>query len=202
MLLYFSLILLYFYPILNPLFSGVFFVTPYTAYANQTEEEFKNICGIIAKEFSETVSPAGEEYAVSDEEIEETFVRQRKLFKEWQKELKNLIRLSPDSIWADDAQYIIATLNAGNYSQQVVELEYLLRNYPNSHIEDWTKENLFFIPVAPIDLVVRLELCLAYKELGEVEKLKQLCEESKRKFPEKALVFDKLLTDITSPAPK
>lgn len=82
-----------------------------------------------------------------------------------------------------------------------MELEYLLKKYPNMHIENWTKENLFFIPAIPIDLCVRLELCLAYKELGEVEKLKQLCEESKREFPEKTLVFEKFLRDITSPAP-
>ncbi len=168
---------------------------------DEMESRFKNISSQIAKEFSQTVSPEGKQYEVSEKQREDNFSRQSRLFKEWQEELRNLIKANPKSIWADDAQYIIATLNAANPKKQALELEYLLKEYPNMHIEDWTRENLAIImpnPKIPFEIIVRLQLCSDYKQSGDTAKLKQMCEESMKKYPDKAKIFEKLLQENTT----
>lgn len=97
--------------------------------------------------------------------------------------LRRFIQLNPDSIWADDAQYIIATLNASLPDQGAKELEYLLEKYPDMHAEEWTKANLPIIPTN-MALAVRFELLLHYKRSGNNDKLKALYEESIKKFPD------------------
>lgn len=173
---------------------GILFLSVFLhkTYADEIEGRFKDVSSQIAKEFTQA-SPAGKETTVSDKEREDIFARQARLFKEWQEELRSLIKADPQSIWAEDAQYIIATLNAGNPKQETIELECLLKEYPNVHIEDWTRETLaLIIPNKPIDQVARMALCFNYKELGDIEKLKKMCKESIQKYPEKAKFFEKL----------
>lgn len=181
--------------VLTILFSALFVLGLFhNTYADEIEQKFKDVCVALAKESSRTISPTGKDNAVSDKEIEETFTRQRKLFKEWQEELRGLIKTSPQSIWADDAQYIISALSIEDPKQNAIELELVLSNYPDIKIEDWTKENLLLLLPSKLDeQIVRLELCSLYKQLGETEKLNNLAEESIKKFPEKTELFQEML---------
>ena len=145
-------------------------------YADQIESNFKNICLIIAK----NMSPAG-----SESEL-----------KECKERLKGIVRSNPDSIWANDAQYLILMLSTTDTPQHIAEAEYILKHYPNVHFENLTKETLpMLMPNEniPFEVMVRMELCLDYKELGETEKLKYMCEESIKKYPDRAKVFEKFL---------
>jgi hypothetical protein len=109
-----------------------------------------------------------------------------------------LIKQDPKSIWADDAQYIISVLSIENKSKQAEELEYLLKEYPDFHIEDWTKTNLgLLIPSNISPYLARLELCMLYKEIGDTEKLKISCEEGIKAYPEKADKFEKILGSLS-----
>lgn len=182
------------------LVSILFSSTVYIVYANQIEEEFKKICESIAKYWSETVYPDGEEYAAEQENI---LARETKLIKGWQKELRNLVKLAPDSIWADDAQYIISLWCSGDHQQHVADLEFLLEEYPDIHFEEWTRRKLsFYMPEVPVALAIRVDLCFAYQYSGDVEKLKTLCKDSIAKFPEKAPIFESFLKETSSPTPK
>jgi len=177
--------------------SGLFFINSHKLYADEMEVKFKDIARQIANEFSKKASLAAREHPISSEEEE----RQGKLFYGWQDELRTLIKANPKSIWADDAQYTLATLNAADPKQEASELEYLMKQYPNMHLEDWTREMLTPIvpnPSIPFDQGVRIILCLDYKQLGDTVKLKYMCEESMKKYPDKAKVFEKLLNTPSS----
>lgn len=164
------------------------------AYADEVEAKFKDICIALAKELSQTIAPIGRENAVSDKEREDTFTRQRKLFKECQEELRGIIETNPRSVWGDDAQYVIAALSIEDPKQQATELERVLKDYPDIRLEDWTQEKLgFLLPKNVDEQIVRLELCILYRQLGEADKLKNLFEESIKKFPEKTLLFERML---------
>jgi hypothetical protein len=166
------------------------------SYADEIEQKFKIIGVAIAKETAETVSPVGPEYAVPDKEREETFARQRKLFKEWQGELRSLIVQDPQSIWADDAQYLIAVLDIEDPQKHAEELEQLLIKYPNFHIEDWTKKYIILVSEKASPLFVRFELCSLYKEMGNLEKLDECCKKGANDFPEKAAAFEKISKSV------
>lgn len=161
------------------------------------EVSFKDICIQMAKEW-EKIPKETDKIADSD------LIGFESHLTEWKSALRDLIKTNPQSIWADDAQYIIATLNAGNFKQEMWEYEYLLKEYPNIHIEDWTQEMLGGILSKPKDMTfeeaARFFLCFDYKQLGEVEKLKNICEESIKKYPNKAKIFEKFLqSDTTTP---
>jgi len=113
-----------------------------------------------------------------------------------QNKLRVFVKNNAQSIWADDAQYVIAILSATNPQQEALELEYLLREYPNMHLEDWTRDALSLIMPSrdiPFEVMVRMQLCMDYKQSGETKKLTYICEESIKKFPEKAKIFESLL---------
>lgn len=167
----------------------------YYACADEMEVGFKDISVQMAKEWGKIPKEAAE-VANND------FIGFERHLTEWKSALKGLINTNPSSIWADDAQYIIAILNAGNFKQEMLEYEYLLKNYPDMHIEDWTQETLAGIVSKPKDMTfeegARFSLCFDYKYLGETEKLKNICEESILKYPDSANIFEKFLQPATS----
>jgi len=172
----------------------LFFFNTYALDNNEVENKFKDITKQIAVDFQ------GELSAASAPGKEENVVIETNLV-DCRNELKGLIKTNPESIWADDAQYIIAILNTANPRQEALELEYLLKEYPDMHIEDWTRETLpILMPNSkiPFEIVVRLQLCLDYKQSGDTEKLKQIYYESVKKYPDKAKIFEKFLYE-TSP---
>jgi len=176
-----------------------------TVESSSEGEQFKQITLPIAKEFAATVSPPGPEYAASDAEIEETFARQRILNQEWIEKLKAFVKNNPQSIWADDAQYIITVLSFDNPPQEALELEYLLREYPNMHIEDWTRNtHVYMMPGddIPVEVVTRITLAFNYAHSGSTDKFRQICEESANKYPDRAGAFEALLQGENPAVPK
>lgn len=147
-----------------------------------TETDFKAIAGGVLP-------------ALQSTEREENFEKQRELVKGWIEELKEVVAGDPDSIWADDAQYLICLLNIKNSKQEVIEREYLLENYPGMEYEAWTKENLYplVVPEPPMGVEVRFGLCKLYLDSGNHERLRELCEESIREIPEYAVLFESYL---------
>ena len=169
-----------------------------SVYADEIEGVFKDICLSIKGQVN---IPLEEQYRISqgtstDKNVQNKVGSLPSLSKEWQDELRALIKRDPNSIWSDDAQYIIANLYAlqNMPKQEAVELERLLTEYPNMHVEDWTRQTLSsIIPNAADDLPVRTILCTYYKQSGEIEKLKQLCNESIKKYPKNSKIFELML---------
>ena len=140
----------------------------------------------VAKMFTEV--PSSEDTALSSE-------AEKRIDKNYDiqlKRLKNFVETNPKSIWADDAQYILATLIPEKYPEQSApEYEYLLETYPNMALEEWTKTNLPWIRPSDIHIVVRFSLMMAYKRLGEKDKLKQLVDETIKKQITDHLYWDR-----------
>ncbi|MDD5109393.1 MAG: hypothetical protein PHC29_07855 [Candidatus Omnitrophica bacterium] len=158
--------------ILSLLFFSVFL---HKSYADQVEKNFKDLSLVLVKESSQTLSPTDK-------------------YENLIEELRNLVRANPHSIWAADAQYLIATFSVTDPQRKLKELEKILKDYPNIHLQDWTKEKLgSLLPKIVDEQIVRIELSILYKQLGETKKLKKLTEESIKKFPEKAYLFKEIL---------
>ncbi|MDD4894790.1 MAG: hypothetical protein PHW54_05705 [Candidatus Omnitrophica bacterium] len=172
----------------------------HSAYADEIESGFKGVSTQIAKEWERLQDKANNSAA-----IEKYSISFENHIPGWGNALRELINQEPKSIWADDAQYIIAAVfSATNLKKQALEYEYLLKNYPDMHIEDWTQETLKdllrkFKDVS-YEQMARIDLCMLYKTFGEKEKLNKLCEESIKKYPDKAKYFEKILQPkITAP---
>ena len=166
------------------------------AYSDEMEIKFKEIGNQIQgdlkteQQIEEEVHFKGKTYTQSD--VEKIKIAERRL-KKCKNELRDLIKKYPRSIWADDAQYMITTLEAGDIKQQVLDLEYLLKEYPDMQLEEWTRKTIIAPnPSMSFKYIIMSELCLNYDELGETEKLKHMCEEAIKEYPDKA-VFKKLL---------
>ncbi|MFC1593879.1 hypothetical protein ACFL38_00955 [Candidatus Omnitrophota bacterium] len=171
----------------------VLFVSGCSTPDNTAEKEFKSTVLAMKQEFVKTEDLLGKN-GVSDEELVKSFAYQKDLIKEWVKELKKVVKHSPANIWADDAQYIISTLYAGSPQLEIQELEHLLKNYPDIHIEQWTRENLPDIAQqADMGCFARISLCLLYRKLQYVNELKALGEESINKCPEKEKILEQIL---------
>lgn len=157
------------------------------AYAD-SEGEFKSICLAIAKDVSEIMSFKDAESVPAELEkrVEDNLALQSQ-------ELRRIVQANPQSIWADDAQYILASLNARYPQQQANELEYLLKKYPDINIEEWTKVNLPWMTPDNTPIAVRIELLTYYKESANEDKLKMLYDESIKKFPEKEQLFTNII---------
>jgi len=162
------------------------FISSYV-YANNGDE-FKSICSVIAKDFSELMSFENPDDVPADLEkrAEDNFILQAQ-------RLKEFVQLNPNSIWADDAQYVLSVLKAGYPGQEVVELEYLLEHYPDMTLEKWTKENLSWLISVDLQLAARFTLLMHYKKSGEKDKLNALYDESIKKLPEKKEQFKKII---------
>jgi hypothetical protein len=171
---------------------GVIFVLLFSlnylvAFGDDTDDKFKNIVTKIE----------GLIYSANGKFTKEQNEAGFSLISIYASELRDFVRNYPNSVLADDAQYIISVFSAGNPLKESRELEYLLENYPDAHIEDWTSKALTaIIPKPPLDLAVRFILCFDYKQLGDTKKLKRLCEESINKYPDKAKVFEKLMSEL------
>ena len=98
---------------------------------DEIEQNFKDTSMALEKEAMQILSPSSDATTATDK------------YKNLIEELRSLVRTNPHSVWAADAQYIIA-----NYSmildpkQQAIELAKLLKDYPDTHLQDWTKEKL------------------------------------------------------------
>ncbi len=179
------------------IFILLLFCNNYYASADEIEVSFKDTCIQMAKEWGKIPNEASKV-------VNSDLIGFESNLTKWKSQLKELINTNPKSIWADDAQYIIASLNAGNFKQEMLEYEYLLKNYSDMHIhiEDWTQETLVGILSKPKDMTfeegARFFLCFDYKYLGEMEKLKNICEESVKKYPNNAKIFERFLQSATS----
>jgi len=155
-------------------------------------QQFKQISIPIAKEFASTAKPSGQEAEMSNKDAE----RQIILLEETREKLKVFVDNNPDSLWADDAQFLLASLSVGSPKQEAFEYEYLLREYPDMLLEDWTMNTLVFLAPSegvPVDLLARLALAINYLQAGEISKLQRLCDESITKYPDRADRFEYLL---------
>jgi len=109
--------------------------------------------------------------------------------------LKKFIANEPNSIWSDDAQFIVTKINAVMRipdSEQVEDLEYLLEQYPNLSIEPWAQELFTYIFEDHIEAtreIAMLDLCFIYLRLGELEKLKKLYNVAIKEFPHDEYLF-------------
>ncbi len=150
---------------------------------DEIEQNFKDTSMAFQKEAMQILSPGSGVTAATDK------------YKNLIEELRSLVRSNPHSVWAADAQYIVAAYSMIlDPKQQTIELAKLLKDYPDIHLQDWTKENLgFLMPKTFGELPLRVLLCVLYKQLGETEKLKNLCYESISKFPDKRQVFERIL---------
>jgi len=147
----------------------------------------------IGRETAETASLPG---TVSDAQRAEIMAREKKLMTEWRAELKGLVAQDPKSIWADDAQYVVAVLNAENPQEEIKELEELLARYPDFKIEDWTKKYVIIVPSNISPAMATVDLCVLYKKMGELDKLRSTCEKGMKNFPEDASLFKKILDSV------
>lgn len=164
------------------------FISALYAYAD-SEEEFKSICLTIAKDFNEVMSFENAESVPPELEKrgEDNIILNIN-------GLKRIVQANPQSIWADDAQYILASLRMRySFKQHASELEYLLEKYPDINIEEWTRVNLPWLIPDNVPITVRIELLTDYKELGNEDKLKTLYDESIKKFPEKERLFTNII---------
>ncbi len=148
------------------------------------ESEFKSLATAIVELLAEDGS---------DSAWKEKIIKHR-----WK--LKSLAETHPESVWADDAQYIFAVLGASE-GLLVPEFEYLLARFPNAKAEPWTLEMFeFMIPdESPLDFAVRKHLCVRYKALHKKRKLRQLVKKSAGRYPERAEIFQSFL-DSFNPA--
>ena len=144
------------------------------------EAKFKNICTTLLDILSQDPP---------DKTWGEKIITYR-----WQ--LKSFAETHPESIWADDAQYIFALLDASE-GMLVPELEYLLVHFPNAEAEPWPRQTLPFIPEeSPLDLSVRKELCINYFNLKEKRKLRHIVKTSIQKYPDQAEIFQSFLDQL------
>lgn len=163
------------------------FISALYGYA-EDEGKFKSICLTIAKDFAEVMSFENAESVPPELEKrgEDNIILNIN-------GLKRIVQANPQSIWADDAQYILAILKARYPEQQANELEYLLEKYPDINIEEWTKTNLPWLIPDNVPITVRIELLTYYKESANEDKLKTLYDESIKKFPEKERLFTNII---------
>ncbi len=120
----------------------------------------------------------------------------------YRKSLKKFIKTYPKSKWSDDAQYLVGVLSEAD-KLDVPEKEYFLLTYPDAKAEEWTQKKLDYIVPSklPLDLSVRMDLCLAYVRRQEKDKLKKLADESSAKYPDRALFFKTLVKKYESGTP-
>ncbi len=111
--------------------------------------------------------------------------------------LKKLAAENPQSVWADDAQYLVSMLMP-DVERASIERETLVRLYPESKLEAWTMENLnFMLPrITPLDLAMRIQLCLDYLSLAKMDELKNMARESARKYPQNMDDFQNFLQEM------
>ena len=147
----------------------------------QIEVDFKSICKTILDLLSEDLS---------DSTWNEKIIRYR-----WK--LKSLAERHPESVWADDAQYIFSVLGASE-GLLVPEFEYLLAHFPNSEVEPWTRQMFdFMIPdESPLDFVVRKHLCVNYADLKKKRRLERLVKTSMELYPSRAESFQIFLDEF------
>jgi hypothetical protein len=112
-------------------------------------------------------------------------IRSRRPVGEWMTQLKTIVYLNPESIWADDAQFLIAALAFDEPQKQAEEFEYLIKYFPDSQIEPWTSETIpeLMPSERKIDLRIRIALISAYRELGQEIRAREIHDESIAKYP-------------------
>ena len=67
------------------------------------------------------------------------------------------------------------------------------------HTIEIVKNIKTIMPNGPIGLAVRIQLCVDYKQLGDTEKLKNMCKESIKEYPDKEKIFRKLSGETGTP---
>ena len=117
----------------------------------------------------------------------------------WRVRLDRLIAKQPDSIWADDAQYLKARLSNQNLNIWATEHQRLFDRYPDCSLEQWTKDTVLFLTPQhiPANLEILAELIGTYKKLGNQKKAEELYVYAVNKYPKYKPIFD-LNYDVTN----
>lgn len=159
-----------------------------SAEIDPAEAAFKNIGENIV-----SLDKRGEKMA------DELFYLESRKFREG---LKKIAAENAASVWADDAQYLVAQLMP-DVERAYKEREILLKDWPDPSFEEWTRENLdFLLPrVAPAGLAVRLQLCMDYIQLEKMDSLRALAEASIAKYPDYSNNFEVFLQAAEQEAP-
>ncbi|MEM9015914.1 MAG: hypothetical protein AAGC68_02790, partial [Verrucomicrobiota bacterium] len=112
---------------------------------------------------------------------------EEEMVERWKRDLKAIIADDPESVWADDAHYVLKMCYIDQPEEQVALLEQLLERYPNMKFEDWTRECFPVLLPPEISLLLdsRVALAYLYRELGEKEKLRPLVLDLKAMFPDR-----------------
>ena len=150
------------------------------AYTNEIESRFKNIA-------NEMIAGLRDSAARMDGKFDARVPR-------WRNEFKEIVDSPFAGIWADDAQYLISTLNRTDPKLEINDLEELSQKFPEMHIEEWTKENLGSLLPKNVDKCsIQTYLCALYIQTGEKTNLKGACEEGIKHCPDKADFFKVIL---------
>jgi len=165
--------------------------TSFQVFADEAENNFKKICNDLNDILYEKVSPV----KASDNETEKQTLS--RYLDKWNNEFLDFSNSYPSSIWADDALYLIGSLNWQDRKKQTSSLEYLLSRYPNIHLEDWTRQNMEVPSKAENSdrILVLIELLMNYDYLGDIEKIKIRCSELVKEEPEKGSKLCNLLLE-------
>ena len=82
--------------------------------------------------------------------------------------LRYIVDTHPESIWADDAQRIIADLYSGwNYEKAIEEKRKIIAEFPDAKWEEWTLKNSFNLAIFrpldfPADALAQFEIVFIY----------------------------------------
>ncbi|MFH1363961.1 MAG: hypothetical protein ABIH45_07135 [Candidatus Omnitrophota bacterium] len=132
----------------------VFFLIPFNVYSSSSGSDFKNICLEMIEEYNSSLKSSSESAIDAAEANNEEETRLRHLLEKWRPEFKNIVERDPDSIWADDAQFLSIVTSDSFVYLEGADIKNLLEKYPNLKIENWTKENLPFLSILASPLLV------------------------------------------------
>lgn len=120
--------------------------------------------------------------------------------KKIREDFKNFAGENSDSPWADDAYFLSAALETQSSKSLHAKL-FLIKNYPESSAEEWTRNSLSFaLPgIEPLDAGVRMDVCIEYLKTGKKRELEMLAIESAEKYPELSSQFEVLVLEPQVP---
>ena len=118
-------------------------------------------------------------------------------YKNAQLKLQEALKKNSQSIYADDAEYLLLSMSVGkDGAEQIKTIKNLIVRYPDFAFEPWTTEfGKFFLPRGVFKGIdqIKLELALEYTRINDYEKACPLLNELYSIYPqEKGL---KMMTD-------
>ncbi|MCH7590882.1 tetratricopeptide repeat protein [PVC group bacterium] len=162
----------------------ILFSSPVNAEKSEAEI-FQEICIPLAIEFLKLGSQLGQEnyFIPGDSRINIDNTKNSTIYDKVLTEtivsLKKFIQKYPNSVWADDAQVIIANVLNLKPQEAVIEWGKVETNYPDGRIEAWSQENLMYIPVISTTNIL---LDVAMLKIGEMNYLDEQWNEALASF--------------------